>query len=360
MTAIALPVADQPAARAPSRRSRIRRAAALVFGTAVAVGTVAVVGTGPLLRGVLAVSPAAVMAAALLTGVATGAAVWRWRTVSSALGLPMPWLAAVGAYYRSQFVNTVLPGGVVGDVHRAYRQGRRSGDLPLAARAVATERVAGQLVQAITTVLVLATLGLTAPVDRSSVGWPIGSPVPWLPAVGWLGVALAVAIALAVTIGLASSRARGMLRRELSLLRMVFRRPRASLSIVAASLVVVGAHVTTFVVACLAVGIHGSPRELVAVALIALAAASLPLNVGGWGPREAASAAAFATVGWGAGAGLAASTAFGILTLAAVLPGGFVLIAQPIAAALAARTAHRIAPRAASRTVHPLPHEGIA
>lgn len=352
MTALALPVADRPAAHTPSRRSRIRRAVPLVFGAAVVAGTVAVVGTGPLLRGALAVSPAALLAAALLTGVATWAAVWRWRTVSSALGLPMPWLAAVGAYYRSQFVNTVLPGGVVGDVHRAYRQGRRSGDLPLAARAVATERVAGQLVQAITTLVVLAALGLTAPVDRSSIAWPIGSPVPWLPAVGWLGAALAVVVALAITIGLASSRARGMLRREVSLLRTVFRRPRASLSIVAASLVVVGAHATTFVVACLAVGIHGSPRELIALAMIALAAASLPLNVGGWGPREAASAAAFATVGWGAGAGLAASTAFGILTLAAVLPGGFVLIA----AALAARTASRSAPR----TAHPLPHEGIA
>ena len=119
-----------------------------------------------------------------------------------------------------------------------------------------------------------------------------------------------------------------MLARELSLLRAVFRAPRASISITAASVVVVAAHAGTFVVACLAVGIDASPLELAGLALVALAAASLPANVGGWGPREAASAAAFGAVGLGTGAGLAASTAFGILTIVPVLPGAVVLIAR--------------------------------
>ena len=111
---------------------------------------------------------------------ATCAAAWRWRTVSSELGVPMSWTSAVAAYYRSQFVNTVLPGGVIGDVHRAYRHGRRSGDLPIAARAVATERIAGQFVQAVMTVVVLAVLGLGA------------SPAGWLPSAGWIAAAAAV------------------------------------------------------------------------------------------------------------------------------------------------------------------------
>ena len=121
---------------------RTRRLIQLGFGAAVIAGTIAIVGTGPLVRGLLAISPGAILAAALLTGAATFAAAWRWRTISSELGLPMRWTSAVAAYYRSQFLNTVLPGGVIGDVHRAYRQGRRAQDLPIAARAVVDACVA--------------------------------------------------------------------------------------------------------------------------------------------------------------------------------------------------------------------------
>ena len=295
---------------------RARRLLQLGFGAAVVVGTVAVVGTGPLLRGVMAISPGAILASALLTGVATLAAAWRWRTVSSELGLPMRWTTAVAAYYRSQFLNTVLPGGVLGDVHRAYRQGRRAGDVPIAARAVATERIAGQVVQFALVVAVLISLGLTGP----------------LTVVEWVAGGAAAVVLVALLVAVATARGRRVLRRELSRLRQVFGAPRASLAIVASSVVVVAAHSATFIVACLAVGVGASPRELVALAVIALAAASLPINVGGWGPREAASASAFAVIGLGAGAGLAASTAFGVLTTIAVLPGAVVLIVERFAA----------------------------
>jgi uncharacterized membrane protein YbhN (UPF0104 family) len=340
-----------------SRISVVRRVLPLVFGAALIAGTIAVVGTGPLVRGLLAVSPAAILGAFLLTAVATGAAAWRWRTVSSELGLPMGWPAAIAAYYRSQFVNTVLPGGVLGDVHRAYRHGRRSGDLPVAVRAVATERIAGQVVQAVITLVVLIAFGFAS----SRAGWaPAVAPV----AAG-AGSLLAGLLVVGLIVVLVSGRARRVVRRELSLVSAVFRRPAAVLSIAAASLVVVAAHVGTFVVACLAVGIHASVGELVALALLALAAASLPINVGGWGPREAVSAAAFGAIGLGAGAGLAASTAFGVLTIAAVLPGAVVLIAGLGRAAVRAPARAPVGALVRSRNraiplVPPLPEERTA
>ena len=58
-----------------------------------------------------------------------------------------------------------------------------------------------------------------------------------------------------------------------------------------------------------------------------LLAAAIPLNIGGWGPREGVAAWVFAAAGLGAGAGMAAATAFGVLTLVAVLPGAGVLLA---------------------------------
>ena len=303
------------------RSPRARRLVQLGFGAAVIAGTIAIVGTGPLVRGVLAISPAAILAAVLLTGAATFAAAWRWRTVSAELGLPMRWTSAVAAYYRSQFVNSVLPGGVIGDVHRAYRQGREARDVPIAARAVITERAAGQVVQFVMTAAILLALGMTGPLTG------------WLGAIAWVAVAVGAVVVIALVVALATVRGRGMLRHELGALHSIFGSPRASIAIVASSVVVVASHTATFIVACLAVGIEASPRELIGLATIALAAASLPLNIGGWGPREAVSASAFAVIGLGAGAGLAASTAFGILTIIAVLPGAVFMIVDRVALA---------------------------
>lgn len=295
---------------------RIRRLTQLGFAVVTIAATVAVVGTGAVLRGVLAVSPVAIILSLAFTAVATLAAAWRWRVVSAALGVPIPMAAAVAAYYRSQFVNTVLPGGVIGDVHRAYRQGGRAGGLAGSARAVATERLAGQVVQGAMTVVVLAVLGLTGP----------------LAALAWVGAGALGAVVVAVAVAAATARGRRLLSRELSLLRQTFGSARASASIGAASAAVVAAHSATFVVACLAVGVVASPRELLAFAVVALGAAALPLSVGGWGPRDAATAAAFAVAGLGAADGLAASTAFGVLTMVSVLPGLVVLIAEWVAA----------------------------
>ena len=64
------------------------------------------------------------------------------------LGVDCRCRAAVAAYYRSLFLNTTLPGGVVGDVHRGVSHGRDVGDVGRGLRAVAWERSAGQVVQA--------------------------------------------------------------------------------------------------------------------------------------------------------------------------------------------------------------------
>ncbi|MFX3756323.1 lysylphosphatidylglycerol synthase domain-containing protein, partial [Streptococcus suis] len=92
-------------------------------------------GTQPFLRGIAAVSPPAVAAAVKLAAVATVAAAWRWRVVAAGFGLQLGWRESVAAYYRSQFLNAVLPGGIVGDVHRALSHGRDVDQIAQAARA---------------------------------------------------------------------------------------------------------------------------------------------------------------------------------------------------------------------------------
>ncbi|MDQ4212735.1 lysylphosphatidylglycerol synthase transmembrane domain-containing protein [Microbacterium capsulatum] len=293
-----------------SARRRIRLVVRLAAGGAIVVATALVVGFGPFLRGIAAISPPSILAALILSAIATAAAAWRWRTVATGYGLPLTRHAAFAACYRSQFLNAVLPAGILGDVHRAWAHGQAHARLGAAARAVVVERALGQVVQIALTLAVLLPLGLGSPLE----------PVVW--GAGALTALLAAAVAIAAIL----PRPRRLLQREYALLRPVLARPGALLAIVLTSIVVVAAHVTLFVVAGLAVGLP-LRSGLAAAGLVVLAASAIPVNVGGWGPREAAAGAAFGLVGLGAAAGVATSTAFGVLALVAVAPGAVVLLA---------------------------------
>ena len=249
------------------------------IGVAILAAIVAVVGAEPFVRGLAAVSPAAVGAAALLAAAATAAAAWRWRILAGRMGLRLGWLESIGAYYRSQFLNTVLPGGVVGDVHRAVVHGRSVDQVAQAARAVAAERAAGQAVQLVLAVGVLAAIGFSA----------------YSPAMTVLLVAVMLAFA-AFAIAAANRRARSALGREWAILRGAFATPGAVLGVVASSTVVVVAHVATFLVACAAVGIDAPAERVGAAAVVAVLASSIPLSIGGWGPREGAAAWAWGII----------------------------------------------------------------
>jgi len=66
--------------------------------------------------------------------------------------------------------------------------------------------------------------------------------------------------------------------------------------------------------------------RLLPLALLAMLAMVLP-SVAGWGPREGATAWVFAAAGLGADRGAATAVAYGVMALAAGLPGALVLVA---------------------------------
>ena len=96
--------------------------------------------------------------------------------------------------------------------------------------------------------------------------------------------------------------------------------------VLASGIAVVG-HVLTFVIAARAVGVTAPLVRLVPLALISIMAMALP-NIGGWGPREGVTAWAFSAAGLGAGLGAATAVAYGVIVLAASLPGGLVLLLE--------------------------------
>jgi uncharacterized membrane protein YbhN (UPF0104 family) len=286
----------------------------LAGGAAVVVVLLLRLGTRPVLDALAALTPATLVAAVAVTAVTTVCCAWRWQLVAGRLGAPVRLPVAVGAYYRSQFLNATLPGGVVGDVHRAVRQGRDAGHLGRGLRSVAWERAIGQAVQV---VLVMAAL----------VVLPRAVQVPVL----WVGAAVGGALAAVGGLALLGRVRRSSGRRAhwpLHDLRRLLARPRVAVAVLATSAVAALAHAGLFLVAARAAGVAESGWRLLPLALLVLVASAVPTNVAGWGPREGAAAWAFAGAGLTADQGLTVSILYGSMVLVATLPGAFVLLVE--------------------------------
>jgi uncharacterized membrane protein YbhN (UPF0104 family) len=306
-------------------RATARAWASPLAGAAALAVVVWHVGVGPFLDGVRAVDGAALAAGAAIGLVTILCCAWRWTTVARGLGLPLSLPAAVAACYRSVFLNLTLPGGVVGDVHRGVSHGRYVREYGLALRAVAWERGAGQAVQAVVTVAVLLLL-----------------PSPVRPSVPLVVVALVAAVFVVVLVGRVrpgevGSRWAQVRRTVASDVRNALLARRAWPAIALASVLVVAGHAITFVIAARTAGVSAPISQLLPLALLAMLAMVLP-SVAGWGPREGATAWAFAAAGLGAELGVATAVVYGVMVLVASLPGALVLVTPWVPRAAVAQT----------------------
>ncbi len=272
-------------------------------------------GAGPFLDGVRALDGQAILAAAAIVLVTTVCFAWRWKTVADGLGVRLSLGAAVAAYYRALFLNLTLPGGVAGDVHRGVRHGREVGNVGHAMRAVAWERAAGQVVQVAVTIPVLFLMAS-----------PVRSSMPFV-ALGLAGAAAVVMLAARRRTGRVHSRWERTRKAAVSDIRKGLLNRRSLPTVLFASALAVAGHVLTFLIAARAVGVTAPVARLVPLALISIMAMALP-NIGGWGPREGVTAWAFSAAGLGAGLGAATAVAYGVIVLAASLPGGLVLLLE--------------------------------
>jgi glycosyltransferase 2 family protein len=290
----------------------VRRWASPAVAVLVLVTVAWRVGTGPLLDGIKAVDARALLAAAVVVFVTTFCCAWRWTIVARGLGIRLSLPAAVAAYYRALFLNLTLPSGVAGDVHRGVSHGREVHDVGRAMRAVVWERAAGQVVQAVLTIAVL--LVLPSPV-RSS-----------MPFVAVAAVAAALALVLVGRVRVGDARSRWTRARDsvVTDIRNGVLRQGALPAVVLTSAVIVVGLAVTFLIAARTAGVTAPISRLLPLAMLALLAMVLP-SVAGWGPREGVTAWVFSAAGLGADRGAAAAVTYGVLVLAASLPGAIVL-----------------------------------
>lgn len=234
-------------------------------------------------------APVPLLAALVLGAVVVGAHSARWRVVMRGAGLPLGPAEALAECYRSTALNTVLPGGVAGDVLRAWRQrtdaprGWRPG-----AVSVIAERSAGLCLLLATAAVVLVT---QAPPVVPAVAAGIVACVAW--GVAWPTL------------------------RRLSV--------RDRVAVWGWSALALAALLGLTVVAAAAVGVADDPGVVATLGLALLAGTAVPLNLGGWGPREAAGALAAVMVGVPPAVGVAFAAGYGILATVSALPGFLML-----------------------------------
>jgi uncharacterized membrane protein YbhN (UPF0104 family) len=291
----------------------------ILIGVAILAALGWKIGAHAFLNGLRVIDYAALLAALGFGLLTTVCSAWRWCLVARRLGLRLTLRTAVADYYRALLLNAVLPAGVLGDAHRAVSHGRRAGDVGRGVRAVVLERVAGQLVLVAVGVAVL----FTQPALISAVSSRL-APAHGVLTTVLIVLAAGAALAAWLRLGRARSRWRAMARTALFDLRIGVFAPAVMLLSGAALL----GHIGLFLVAARAAGTTAPATALVPLLVLALLAMSLPVNVGGWGPREAVCALAFSAVGLDAAQGLTTAVVYGVLALVASLPGVVVLLGQ--------------------------------
>ncbi|KRS12411.1 hypothetical protein XM53_12370 [Roseovarius atlanticus] len=224
----------------------------------------------------------------------------RWQLTAQALDIPIGFGAAVREYYLAQLINSVLPGGVLGDVGRAVRV-RRQADLARAGQSVAAERLMGQV--AMFGLLALGLIG--AVLVPGGIAWPGGV---------W---ALLVALPVLCAVALWGARQFQATRSFPGLVwRLIGHGWIVMHAVLGALLLVLGLYA-----AARATGSVIPPEGLFTVLPLVFCAMLVPLSVAGWGWREGAAAALFPLIGLDANAGVAMGICYGAMMLLSALPG---------------------------------------
>ena len=258
-----------------------------------------------------------VLLAVAISVVQVAVLAWRWRFTAGCLGVDLSYTAAWREYYLSIFLNQVMPGGVVGDVSRAWRQARvqtrqREPAGP-AVRAVIFERLSAQAVM--TAVAVVSLLALPVTVNRGS----------RLVLFGAGAVAVLIVIAMVVWMRRQSS-AQSLVGQVLADLDAAHLSGPVFAAQLVSAAIVVGTYLATYLTAARAVGMDTPLPVLLPLVAPVLMSMLIPVTVAGWGLREGAAAVLWGAVGLTAADGVLVSVAYGLLVLIGSLPGALFLM----------------------------------
>ncbi|SEL52403.1 Uncharacterized membrane protein YbhN, UPF0104 family [Roseivivax marinus] len=236
----------------------------------------------------------------------------RWKLCARELGQTFTVGQAISEYYLAQIVNQSLPGGMVGDAGRAVRARHQAG-LLRASQAVVFERLAGQAV----VFAVMATGFAWTYFAPGGLTWPFWLRSIMLPLV--LG-GMAVPVVFWLTWMLPGPQRRALDDLWFALHAAILK-PRVLPWQVVMSIGTTACNLGAFAFCARATGTELPFAAIVTLVPLILFTMLIPVSISGWGLREGAAATLFPVAGFASSTGLAASVAFGLIFVAAVLPG---------------------------------------
>jgi glycosyltransferase 2 family protein len=259
-------------------------------------------------------------AAAILLAIALPMA-RRWSCVLKVLGAPAPVKTTLPAVLIGSFFNQALPSNIGGDAFRVWEIATATGiRLPLALTSVAIDRVAG-----FAALFILMTVIMPFLFAMAASPMALGLVVALLAGYGAI-------CALMMLDLLHRPLARFRLARALAQfsadMRRVLLSPNRAAPIIGYGLVSNAAAVLALYILGRGLGIPVSLVGCFVVGSAAALLAAVPVSVAGWGVREGTFVAGFGMMGVSGADALTLSVLFGLLGIAASLPGGLLWLAR--------------------------------
>jgi glycosyltransferase 2 family protein len=280
-------------------------------------------------------SPWDLLGAFLIFLVSTVAMAWRWRALLASKGIrePLQWLTKL--YFISYAASHVLPTVIGGDAVRIAAHARRRPDAKSeAAAAVLMERVVGSA-----GTLVLVAIGLLLAIGRYND----------IEALVWLEVAFVIGLSVLLAL-LFSRRANAWLQERESTRRLArafqgvwlalhsYRdQPGALATVLGVTLVIQMSRIMAIWLCGEAVGVDLSPLVYVVMGPLLFLIMMVPFTINGLGVREAFFIAFLTRFGVSEDAAFATGFLFYAVTIAASIPGGFILLWESVRPAAARR-----------------------
>ena len=238
---------------------------------------------------------------------------YRWMYISSKNGSEMNFLYCLKFYYISSFINNILPGGVVGDIYRAYcaRESNSSViDLSKSVQGIVFERLSGQIMMFF---IFLFSLTLFFLINAKYVAF-LYAVIP---------VILIILIIYIITKKIYFNKVQSN-EVAINFKRIFSGTIFWNHTII--SFFVVLSYIIIYIISAEALGLSIDYFAFFVFTPIVLFSMTLPVSIGGWGVREGTALLIAFLLGLSASSSISVAIMYGILNLFCSLPGLYFLL----------------------------------
>jgi glycosyltransferase 2 family protein len=319
-----------------SRRRRVLEAVGTTFGgIALLIGTLYFVDVRAVAQGLSRIGYGAATVAGILALTQVFICALRWQIVSRQTGGPLRLRDTLVGYFEATFVNAFFPTLIASDGVRVLRAIRSGASAMNALIGVVTDRII-----ALCALAVASATGIFFLPDATRNPWLLAAVVGIFPAFIF---GLIVLDLIGRYFGkLSHWRIVRPFLELASYMRRLRKMPRLTILVLSVSLIGHMFCAGAFYILGQQLGMQIGYWSMFALAAPILVYAAVPISIGGWGIREAVTAALFGLVGYSASSAVALSIAFGLLmSVVGLLCGGTALIVNVGRQALRSHSDHR-------------------